>query len=147
MARGSCFSKAFLGARKSLPAIHYGLHQIAELLSSELVAFEIRCQVPSAIDDDGVERMRQQALLAPEVHAKHTGDLLDLGQRPGEEVPNCGVRLPDGGVLSQYRTLIVLRVDGDGQQYQVSPRARRKAGFHTGEVVGETEAIIRIWTA
>ena len=61
--------------------LHHRLHQVAQFLRRERVALKIHCQLSFAIEDDRVQRVRDKSVIVPEVHPKHTGNLLNLRQR------------------------------------------------------------------
>ncbi len=82
-----------------LLAVQNTPHQISQLLRRELITLQIHRQLPMPVDNDRVQRMRHQALHAPEVHSEERGDLFDLIDWPGKEMPVPGIGFPDRGVL------------------------------------------------
>jgi len=86
--------------------LYHPLHQIAQFFRRELIAFEIRRQLPLAIQDDCAKRMREVPVIAPEVHAKHPRNLLNLLQRPGKKMPQHRIGLPRTGLVHRRRALL-----------------------------------------
>ena len=76
-AHGFCYATTILMLRQD------GLHQVAQLLRSELISFEVGGELSLLIDDDGVKRVGDNALTVPEVHSEHAGCSLNLRQRAG----------------------------------------------------------------
>ena len=70
------------------------LNQIAELFRGELISFEVGDDSPLAVDDDGVQGVSDHTHFLPEIEIEFVADLLDLWQRPGEEVPVSRVGVP-----------------------------------------------------
>ncbi len=52
------------------PSIELNLHQVAQLLCGEPVAFEIRCEDAFAIHDDCMEGVCEKSFAIPEVHTE-----------------------------------------------------------------------------
>lgn len=59
------------------------------------------------------------------------------------------VHIFDASMFSRRlcRTLVKVRVDNDSKKYQIAAGVVVKAPFYRRQVIGETEAIVRIWTA
>jgi hypothetical protein len=55
------------------------LHQITELLRGELISFDVGRKLSTLIDHDGVERVGDDALSIPKIHAEHPRYLLNVG--------------------------------------------------------------------
>jgi hypothetical protein len=124
-------------------AIHDGLHQVAQLLSRELIAFEVSCQSAFAIDDCGMQRMVHEPFIRKIVHSKQVADVLNVGHGTGKEMPGCRVGFPVSGVLFEDIRIIPLRIESNGEQYQFSTHPRLKPLLEYAEVIGVAEA--EVW--
>jgi|SRR5450631_2097686 len=125
-------------------SIHYCFDEIAELVWRELIAFNIRRQFSVTIDDDRVKGVSEQAFAAPEVHAKHSGYLTYLFKGPSQEMPDRGVSFPRIGILRQDLALIVVRVNHDCEQDEISAVACAHALFNVSEIAGHAKTIVGI---
>lgn len=56
----------------------HGIEKVAQLLGGEVVAFEIGDELSLPVEDDGMESVRNQALVLPEIHAKLMTHFFDL---------------------------------------------------------------------
>ena len=98
-------------SQRSVAAIHYGFHQVAQLLRGELIAFEVRGQLSLPIYDNSVKGVGHEAFVGPGIHAKPAAHLLDIRNRSRQKVPGSGIGFPGLGGGRQNFGLIVRRIE------------------------------------
>ena len=77
------------------------------------------------------------------VHAEQVTDTLDVGGRPGQEVPGRRIGVPLAGILRQHVGRVVDRVERHRQQHQIASELRLETFLQHAEVVGDAQAEIR----
>src|SRR5581483_4554734 len=77
--RGGCGSDSLTGTTTQLSVrrVQGGLNQVAELYRCELVAFYVGDEFAIAVDHGGVQGMRQQSSVRPEIHSEHGAYMFD----------------------------------------------------------------------
>ena len=93
------------------------------MLNAKLVSFEISGKIPRAVDNDGMKQVGQQSFLTPEIHPEHFGYGFDLRQGASQKMPVGRISFPNGRILTQGRSLVVFRVNGNGKQNEIARAA------------------------
>lgn len=96
-----------------LIALCHILDQVAQLLGSEIVAFEIGYQPAATADDHGVKGMHKKCFIRIKGHIEAPAELLDVRNRSCQEMPSASVRIPGAGILSKSIWLVMNRIDDD----------------------------------
>jgi len=86
----------------ALPAGNQDFHIISQLPGGELIAFEIGCQPASAVDYQGMRRVRDVAFVGPEIQSDLARNGLHFVERPGQEVPRFRIGLPGRRIFCHY---------------------------------------------
>src|SRR5207245_10824061 len=79
---------------------HHSVHQIAELVGGELIAFNVADQYSLAINDGSMQGMVHQTFIREKVHSEHTGYPPDIRDHTGEKMPRVRVCLTSVRVAS-----------------------------------------------
>jgi hypothetical protein len=92
-------------------AYQNALHQVAELIGSELISFEIGDQIPIAINHQSVEGVGHQPFVWPETDAEPGAELLDLVGGAGQQVLALWIRVPGLAILRHHFGRVVGRFE------------------------------------
>ena len=123
------------GAGALASRIQNGLRQIAELTSSELVAFDIGDDLSLPVDDRRVERVVHQTLVRKGVHAEQVTDALNVTDRPRQEVPGRRIGAPAAGILRQHLRRVVDRVERNREKTRSRPSRALKRCWSTPKLL------------
>ena len=109
----------------------------------EVLAFDGRGQSAVAIDDRGLQRMRDQPFLGPVLNAERVADALDLRRIAGEEVPAGSAGALGRGVLREDLRRVVPRIEADRQEDEIAIHPRREPVAQRLEVLDHPRAVVR----
>src|SRR3954451_23075054 len=123
--------------------LEQGIEQVAQLLRSETVAFNVGRESSLAINNGGMKRVHQQRLIRIEVHIELSCHLLNLRQGTGEEVPAVRIRFPDVSIVGQSFRSVVCRIDNYTQQHKIFSHLLLEALLQLPKIIGQAKTVIR----
>src|SRR5260370_12910493 len=123
--------------------LQFLLDQITQLPRSERGTIHLGSQPARTVDHGGLRSVRDHSFFRQVVHAKSPCYSFDLRIRPGKKSPPIRPGIPNFSVSEQDLWRIILRIDGDGKQYQLLADSLAKPGLQASERGGEARTDIR----
>src|SRR5882762_2330222 len=117
--------------------------QIGELLSGELIAFEVGDEFPIPADNRRMQRMDEESFVRDIVHAEQITDTLNIADGASKETPVLRIGLPRICVIAQDLRPIMDRIESDSEQYEIFPQPPLKLFLNYAKVVRRANAIFR----
>src|SRR6267142_2685696 len=125
----------FMRSTDSVGWVEDASKQIGELLSGELIAFEVGDEFPIPADNRRMQRMDEESFVGYIVHAEQITDALNIADCAREEPPVLGVSLPGICITAQDVGPIMDRVESNCEQYKIFPQPLLKLFLKYAKII------------